>query len=319
MNKRILLWGLIAFVFISCRKEFKIDYPELSPTLVVNCLFTHDSIFNIQVSRLTVLNDNSTDTIIRNAKLTLYENGTFFDLAQYNSQLGFYQSTKTAQAGNSYRLTVEAEGFPVATASDKLPDTLFIDSTNLYCSAYYDSWQNQHYDKVELFFSEPAPDNYYEIFTFTHKYYEYEGESENIYTIPTEMTSFDPIILSEGILDEEKYRPSLVFSDNLLANNAEVNFLTCTGVSGTSFPPDGYTVLRNVSKNYYLFRKQWYKYLDTNGAAEMSGMAQFANMSFVASPLEAYTNVENGLGIFAGYIQTEKLMTVKTESSKTVF
>lgn len=308
MKNKLVFIILLSTILWTCRKEFIIDYPPLPAKLVVNCLFTPDSVFNIQVSKLQYVND-TTDATIKNAEVIIYENDVFFETVLFNSESKTYKSVKKPRPGRTYFLAVEAEGFPKAVAEDKVPDTLSIDSANVYISAYYDSWEERKLDKVELYFKNTSEENYYEIISYTD--YNYDS-TFHTYSFPYGITSIDPVILNEGILDQTKYLPVLSFSDKLLNENAQITFMPFLQL-GTqpNFTPDSYTILRNISKEYYLFRKKWYKYLQTHSLVQMDGIAQLANMSFVADPTEVYTNIENGLGIFAAYTETTKLMNLR--------
>jgi len=292
----------------TCRKEFVIEQPLLPPKLVVNCLFTPDSVFNIQVGKLQDLNDTS-DATVKNAELTLYENGLFFEHPVFNSEKNTYTTTKKAQAGKVYALNVKAEGFPDVVALDTVPDLITIDSVNVYISAYYDSWEERNLEKVDLYFKNESENAYYEVLSFIQQNPE---PPPYYYDFPYEITSIDPVITAEGILDRTPYLPSLIFNNRLLETNAEITFLPFLQL-GTqpNFTPASFTILRNTSKNYYLFRKKWYRYIYNSGLIDMNGISDLSNMSFIPDPTEAYSNIENGLGIFASYTQIVKLMTVK--------
>ncbi len=309
MKIKIILTFLSISVLWSCRKEFIIDYPPLPPKLVVNCLFSPDSVFNIQVSKLHYLNE-TTDATIKNAKVILYQDGHLFENLIFNTTGKSYKSIKKPESGKTYTVTVEAKGFPKVTAVDKVPDSINIDSANIYISAYYDSWEERNLDIVKLYFIEDSnEENYYEIICFKD---ENPEPPPHYYSFPYGITSIDPVISAEGILDQSKYLPVLSFSDKLLSKSAEISFMPFLQL-GTqpNFTPDSYTILRNISKNYYLFRKKWFRYLQTNSLIQPNGIAQWSNMSFVPNPTDAYTNVENGLGIFASYTESVKLMTVR--------
>ncbi len=309
MKIKIFLAVLSITVLWSCRKEFIIEQPPLPPKLVVNCLFSPDSVFNIQVSKLHYIYD-TTDATVKNAEVILYQDGHLFETLIFNTVSKSYKSIKKPEYGKTYTVTVEANGFPNTVADDKVPDSIYIDSANIYISAYYDSWEERNLDIVKLYFKDDtSEENYYEIICFKD---ENPEPPPHYYSFPYGITSIDPVISAEGILDQAKYLPVLSFSDRLLNENAEISFMPFLQL-GTqpNYTPDSYTVLRNISKNYYLFRKKWFKYLQTNGLIQPDGIAQWSNMSFVPNPTDAYTNIENGLGVFASYTETVKLMTVK--------
>ena len=314
LKSKLIILLICCSIFVSCRKEFVIDYPVIPPTLVVNCLFTNDSVFNIQIGKLQYLND-TTDAIVKNAEVILYEDNIVFDTLNFNFSDKTYKSLKKAQIGKNYSIIVKADGFPTISASDKVPDSTHIDSANVYLAAYYDSWEEMKLEVVNLYFeNEEEEENYYEVICYSKETYENSDSTVSQYfKFPNFITSLDPVILNEGILDQNKYQPALIFGDRFLNSNAKIIFMPFLQLSNSLYIPESYVVLRNVSKNYFLFRKKWYKYLQTNAPTQMNGIAQLSNMSFVSDPSEAFSNIENGLGIFAAYSETQKLMQLKTE------
>ena len=64
-------------LYVSCQKELEINYPDIEPKLVVNCLFTPDSTFSVRVGQMLSLNDTVTSFIINDAQCKIWENGIF--------------------------------------------------------------------------------------------------------------------------------------------------------------------------------------------------------------------------------------------------
>ncbi|MFP5471942.1 MAG: hypothetical protein ACLGGV_10145, partial [Bacteroidia bacterium] len=64
--------------FFSCTKEVKIDLPKAEQKMVVNCLFTKDSNFLVNLTELNDAFDNQV-YVINNAAISLYENDIFVE------------------------------------------------------------------------------------------------------------------------------------------------------------------------------------------------------------------------------------------------
>ena len=61
------------------------------------------------------------------------------------------------------------------------------------------------------------------------------------------------------------------------------------------YTPFLFTELRSVSKEYFLYMRSYFKYVQTNG-------------DFLAEPVMVYNNINNGIGIFAGFSTSTKLI-----------
>jgi hypothetical protein len=83
---------------------------------------------------------------------------------------------------------------------------------------------------------------------------------------------------------------SIAFNDHLFdGSTVTIDFLLgeyyLDGKEGASAI---YISLSKISNEYFLYESSYQKYLSSQG-------------SIMAQPVQVYTNIENGLGVFAGY------------------
>ena len=123
-------------------------------------------------------------------------------------------------------------------------------------------------------------------------------EQENYYDIPIKNGQtqgiYEPVLLADA--DLSYFPSSFYFSDNLI--NGILYELKIP------YPPMETLDFRTVSKNYYLFRKYWTKHYSNqqndNNVSSVNDWDIFP-LLFMGEPIEMFTNIENGYGIFAGY------------------
>jgi hypothetical protein len=118
-----------------------------------------------------------------------------------------------------------------------------------------------------------------------------------------DFTSSDPILKSEGDFD---YNPVTVyFSDNLF-NGKKVSLSLQLNQLGFGFLDDScnciFAELRSVSYSYFQYLKKWTIHLYNQGVhLDVRDSEELREFLFTGEPVNMYTNVQNGYGIFAGY------------------
>ena len=143
--KKIFLFFIPLLLFISCTKEIEIDLPNQAPKLVLNCFFTNDSIFSLNISKTT----NFTQTLIKyisDADVKLYSGSD--EICNFNyTNNGIYKSNADYNPiiGKTYSITVSSPDFPDLYAENKIPplpdiiqitknDSVFFDEDGYYLS-----------------------------------------------------------------------------------------------------------------------------------------------------------------------------------------
>lgn len=128
------IFGHLLLVFYSCSKEQVINVPYTKPKVVVNCIFNPDSNWQVSLS----LSGKFTDTSfvkINNAMVFIVDDqANTINLTNTNN--GNYTINSKPIAGKTYYLKVKVAGYDTIFAQDKIPNkniTVFdlsIDSLN---------------------------------------------------------------------------------------------------------------------------------------------------------------------------------------------
>jgi hypothetical protein len=266
---------IFAFMFSSCIQVVEMEVEATPTLLVINCFFTENEPFIVHVSRLAPYKDSS-DRTIQDAKVTIYADGKFYGLLPFQisaspSIASIYTNAEIKPvSGVLYEVRVEVMGYPVATAKDSLPGDVKIDDVSYIADAgmYEDGLS---YNQFSIRFHDRPGADYYLI--------DFDG---------LEIFSTDPAIVAEGITgsDFEKY---FVFNDALFKNNVYTLKINMGDYYSNIMK---YTVLLiSGTYNYHQYLKRLIHH----------GSYSWQDPFKPFDPVPLYSNVQNGLGIFAGF------------------
>ncbi|MDD3431916.1 MAG: DUF4249 domain-containing protein [Bacteroidales bacterium] len=309
--KKVIVYLTVFLLFAACEKdiEFKGDITE--PLLVLNGFARPDSllVFRLTASKFFLEEADSFATV-KDANLRLYVDGTYKEDLQ-SQQNGYYFSSYRPQQGDVLSLEAEAAGFEPIVAETLLPvkaeligvDTSITNVGEQYALAYTYDEEAQDYIidtlgvytnyqvSIILSFRDPlASADYYRVLVKQSygegdEYYEfYNFNIDNFYT--AEMG--DLFSLTENQNDYH------IYSDELF-NGKEVDMKLSFGTNSYYDYQRGFLgssgsfqiQLQNLSPSYYLYLKTLSEYQNT--------------MEFFAEPIQIFTNVRNGIGLFGAY------------------
>lgn len=304
MNKKIILIFLLLF---SCIKQVEIDLPEIENKPVVNCLFCVDSIFKVQISQLATLTGENEIPIIENAVCKLYCDDSFVEKLVYKN--GFYYSQNTiAEFEKKYTIEVSTDIGNVSATS--FSPSCFQNISNLEHQlrvGYYQEWNNAGDQPSTLsisFEDNISEKNYYEVFL---DIFSIEFDSLwNEYLVKDypNIASNENFVKEESIL--EYWTKFLTFTDILLSDSNVTLSILYLAPNYNDF----YLIshFRSTSKELYLYRKSMIKHLYLMSLLDENATMEEALFSEIGSPVDLYSNVEGGYGIFAGY--SERIDTI---------
>jgi hypothetical protein len=282
--KHIFSLLILSIALTSCTKEVIIDFPESDPKTALFCFFTPDSVFKVFVNKTSSILDDSIH-FQKNATVSLYENGSFFDTLVYDTA-GWYRSAKHPLIGDNYQIKVTAPGMPEVTASDIIPEKTLLSDASYRDSAMFDG--DGYYGEGSIRFSDNAAEkNYYELFLLA-----LHQEADTAYVIgigcPLDKIT-DNVLKAEGLLS---YEPdTFVFSDNLINGMTHEMKLYCW--DGNDLGNSKIIVVfRSISESLYNYKKKLTLHLYNQQSNLWNGVGQ---------PVPMYSNINEGYGIFGGY------------------
>ncbi len=294
LNKLKLL--LPVFFLINCTKEIDFSLDNEIESLAVSCKFNEKG-FSLFFSGTTGILDGEYPDIGR-LQVKLFEN----DSAIYNSvvdtnhlYINYY-----AKAGTPYKLVVGDTSGNIRTGNATMPKKVSLGQCSMKMTEnkYVNDLGNIRYNEASVTFTDPEDErNYYELLI----YHVIDDNHAEKFGYWTSYESEDPVLQAEGDLE---YGPSTIFfSDGLF--NGEKYTLTLYSSDGsgncsfgTCIPNEHRVELRSISKDYYLYLKYFTRHYHNQQTVDGEpGL----DMLFQGEPVDMYSNIENGFGIFAGY------------------
>ncbi|MEA3450427.1 MAG: DUF4249 domain-containing protein [Bacteroidota bacterium] len=284
---KFTIFLLLSISLSSCTKQISIIFPQQTPKLVVNSIFTNDKVIMVNLSQ--TIEYNSTKKIkITNAECKLFCNDEFIEVLE-NHKNGLYTSSIIPETGKNYKISISCDGFESVSANSYIPEYPNEFKYNTIPSVIFDPD-----DGLGVFYTNASI--YIEDITTQNNFYQLKlnlkikGNSPLSYSEIHRYRSDDPIIVSEGI---QAYQPNiLLFSDKLInGQNSTINFQH-------AFPEtfDDTVLLiietKSLTQDYFNYLKS--SIIQTNHQSSTN------NILAIGEPIEIYTNIKNGYGIFSG-------------------
>lgn len=271
-----------------------IDPPEHSPRLVVHAYAsTSNQDINVQVDESKGLLDNTSPVRISGALVTIWKDQELIAtipektnpfLFEFNYVL--HESGIQFEAGETYRIEVEADDYPKAIGMCTVPMPITIDQI-VFEEDGPTTDDSDDNSELEIDFTDtPDLENFYEAVALLYE----ENGSGTPYFIEVYADSFDPaaeeginyaaIIMNDLSFDGESKNLSIIINRLSLAEVEEKLYLSW----------------RSTSEDHYLFNK-----------TAQAQIEQDENP--FSSPVQVYSNIDNGIGIFS--IVNEELIKVQ--------
>jgi hypothetical protein len=296
MNKITLLTFIV--LSTSCIKEVDYLAPPFTSQLVLSSIINPDALIKAHVGKTIAITDTSS-AIVENASVFLFENGVPIDTLDYQSD-GWYVSDVFPQVGFSYRLETHHPAFSSVSSECSIPPPPQIDSLFFTVGETLDQ-EGLPITRFTLRLNDPDPNiNYYELIL-------YGGNPLDPTIQPTQLTRItqldDPTLIADA---NWNYSPSTLFFSDALFNGmtGEVSFNLMWGGYPAAGDPPYYIELRNISSSYYKYLKSWSVHRFNQNSTQNT--RDPLTLLFQGDPVELYSNVNNGYGIFGAYNQTLK-------------
>jgi len=202
---------------------------------------------------------------------------------------GYYYSHILAEKDKNYALEIMASGMESVYCEDIIPEKTVLQSYTCTDSVLIDE-DGLTINELKLDFQDITGPSFYEV--------ELEVRDGINYMGIWFKNNSDPIITSTGLLD---YNPrTLIFTDKMFDGkhcSVKIYF--------ASNPWLEYNLkisFRSVSESYYKYKEKQFAYLFSRNQDILSGMSE---------PINLYSNINGGYGIFAGYSSDVKVITVR--------
>ena len=292
--KKLFLLLSISLVYISCEKVIPFEGDVNIPKLVINSIFQSDSTFKVHVSSSRSVIDTASFQNIEDAVVTIKDdNGSIIETLNYVEN-GFYIGQTFPQENQTYSLQVTHPNYTNITSSDSLPSPITINSIDT--STTVDPINGDRL-QITLNFNDPeSSQNYYLIETYSvNEYLLIKNSDTTEYELDTTkqfMVLTDEVFQNGGSpWREQGLFNDLLFNGQNKALELEIPYENYSGIEvGYEWSYKTLSVrvnLHNISKSYYYYRTSLELYQGASGNP-------------FAQPVQVYSNIENGFGVFAG-------------------
>jgi len=296
----------------SCEQSIEVELPPVDEKIAVKGLFSTDKVFSVEISHSKHIFDTTGTFHLDNVVVDLYENNTFIETLENTGSI--YRGLKFVSLSgfvcneeNTYTINVSADGFETVFAETTVPEPvqiLMVDTSTVI--AELPDWyfghlgpSNQIRPLLECrirFKDLPGISNYYTLQVETQDLRQkvdslgniswgFSGTGQLPYISYDQIVEYlinneDAIIMFEEIYNYEQ----VCFSDKLI-NGEEYELVIL--LDKKLLKGKTYFKLYSLSMEYYLFIKSL-------------NMRPKPHYDPFAEPVQVYSNIQNGVGIFAG-------------------
>lgn len=290
MNRLLLL---ILLMIAACETPFD---PRISPDpkVVVNSFFHPEKPLKVNLTSSNYILEPEQINPINQAVVKIFNDEGTHELLLEDGR-GNYASTLIPEVGKEYFLSVQAPGFPEVTSMDAIPVSVPIQSFTVNTQIASVNLDGFGYP-AKLTFTDPgAVENYYGIEVVILR----QGTGDILEGTPGFLITEDPDVGLTGNVNIQIGDSSSVAADPILFFNDirfegkshTLNFFIAP-INVNLSSPVGYeihVVLKSLSKDYY-------DYLQTSAFQR-----RIEEENTFAAPVQIANNIQNGLGIFAGF------------------
>lgn len=273
---------LLIFYSSSCRKVVQDDFPDIERTPVVNSILKADSTLVINLSYSKSLNSSGIK-YIEDATIRFFVEGNLEETVS-NGENGMYTSNITVESGKTYNCEIDILGYEMLTSETTIPQRTSILNI-VHKDLAYTNEEGTIFPAIEITFENNInTTEYFEIIIKDFETWDNEEHISYAWLVGID----DPLLINEGL-------PIAVFSDQLIADSIYTMSLNYfTGGSSMNIADSHPLIieLHSISYDYYKYLKQLYLFKQAVNSDNLSGSTP---------PVQIYSNIENGYGIFTGY------------------
>jgi hypothetical protein len=300
----IVLITLLGISCFSCVTDFDLGIENNQQKIVVQSYINPDSLVKINVTGSIAFLSNENIQVLEEAEVWLYENNSIVDQLKLHKETNefdyFLLDSFKPKAGNEYKVEVNYKDNQV-TGETHIPAKTAIQSLVLDTTQFIVKNEQEYY-KCSISFTDDLIQNYYQILLIRQSYNKsrilYVEGQDTLRDTTIVNRSFEPINIEaiDPQINRGQFATGILLpDDNFNGTLFTIEFLVpAFQVQKRGFYDieeiDLYFVLRTITREMYEFeltanRQGW---IIDNPFAE---------------PLPVTGNIENGLGVFAGYNQ----------------
>ena len=293
----VILFGGILGLW-TCEKPIDLSIPESGERLVVVSSFSNQEEIKLQISKgVSVLDVSGSFENFFRGDARLFENTSFLErLAPgFDSvlKINTFNSQATPKINQPYTITVNIPGFDEVTATSRIPEPIPLSSVivnDLTIESTYNGAREKVNLSVFVVFEDPPNQLDYYHLKLLQEVWQFDvvdGDTTVVgksrFEIPFNSSTNNNNVVAS-------FDGGILFDDQLFDGEAEVYILE-TNIEyalNQNFLGPLFVEFRTLSKDYFLYYTSVSRQLENPDDP-------------LSQPVILYNNIENGLGIFAGY------------------
>jgi hypothetical protein len=281
----------ILFTMLSCEKVIPFTGDITQPKLVVNSLFENENRWSVHISQSLSVLDTGTLSNIENATVKIKDGQNNLVEILTHDFGGHYTGFTFPELGEDYSVEVEAAGFTSIYSDNNLPSPITIVSVDTSTTVVDDEERLE----MSINFSDPVNiDNYYLVSVAAGGWFEDETWNGTNWVIDSTFFDFSiPILVDDPTFENygsNRWDENGIFTDfSFDGQNKTIDIAINSGEYDGKLDALYYFEVRlyNITEAAYLYNKSYNLYQNASGNP-------------FAQPVQVYSNVTNGFGIFAG-------------------
>ncbi len=307
MVRLSLMALLMGVALTSCQTEIEFNGEETDPYVVVYGVQEADSNMSVQLSYSRFFLSNEPRRRIDDATVQLYRNGELLPVARVDEEEGKYYFDARPQPGDSLYLSVvvpSEEGDKAVTAGTRVPQQPHIEfmgyTTDTVVNSYDDGYGGIYNDTTITYhmrfrLHDGGEENYYRFCLEGYNEF-YASYQDNIYFNSNSpyFYEMDALDVLEG-MDGAFYGNEVLFDDALFNAKAMEFTIEVSHWNSSGYYDPAKPMFRVVLQS---FSEECYRYMKTASSSrdDLGGI--------FAEPVQVYSNVEGGIGVFASQCVT---------------
>lgn len=258
------------WIFSACETIVEVDLPEYDPVLVANVIFSPDSVWAARLYKSKGILEKGRIESVVNAIVEIKDGEEIVANLSHVSE-GYYKTLFDIkpEIGRTYTLTAQAPDLNAIEATDIIPTPVQLTAV--------DGIVDQREWDITAHFTDPVGKNYYQVVVFEERIL----SNGSTALFPAYFGSDDLLFFNKGGIQNEE----AIFDDALIGEKTYSLKLTARSFNSIRAM---HVMLMSVTESYF-------KYMKSSQSQEKNGDNPFA------SPVQVYTNIEKGIGIFAGF------------------
>ncbi len=297
---RCMLLLALSLSYLSCERPLDLHILEPGQQLVLTSSFSNVEPLEVKISRgRSVLDTSDSLEVFGNANIELYANGNFVEnLERHMVNVGqmdpfpVYRSSVIPQAGTTYAVNAQVPNFEIVNATSSIPEPIPINSLSIDSIATREDPQsgmtNLRFTIMVNFTDPVSQKDFYHLKVFQEVLrFEVEAGDTTITRSQRKEENFNFVLNNNMVVS---FDGGLLFNDEQFTDE-DINMSFNLSLSlDPTFEKLGITLveLRAASEDYYLYY------------TSLSRQLVHQNEP-LTDPVILYNNIDNGLGIFAGY------------------